>query len=162
MRWFVRQSIKGGQIGAFSHYYKSKIYDDILKIISEEINVKGNIYDILEAYLNYKNKHFEIYEKEFENHFNDYRDEDVQEKEKFINEKLSQLPIHQLLKQIEVDELLREFDAVSLSPSAMWDNSSIYPRVESGYAFTKDMNVKLVEKFNTGKFNQGSVILKMK
>ena len=64
MRWFVRQSIKGGRVCAFCQYYKSKIYDDILKIISEELNVKGNIYDLIEAYLNYKNKHFKIYEKE--------------------------------------------------------------------------------------------------
>ena len=55
-----------------------------LKIISEELNVKGNIYDIIEVYLNYKHKHFKIYEKEYENQFNDYRDEDVEEKEKFI------------------------------------------------------------------------------
>ena len=47
----------------------------------------------------------------------------------------------------------------------MWDENnenSIYPRIETGYAFTEDMNDELVEKFNTGKFNQGSVILKNK
>ena len=65
MRWFVRQSIKGGRVCAFNQYYKSeKFFDDIVKIISEELNVKGNIYDIIKAYLNYKNKHFEIFEKE--------------------------------------------------------------------------------------------------
>ena len=31
-----------------------------------------------------------------------------------------------------------------------------------GHAFTKDMNSELVEKFNTGIFNQGSAILKIK
>ena len=40
MRWFVRQSIKGGRVCAFNQYYKSKICDDIFKIISEEINIK--------------------------------------------------------------------------------------------------------------------------
>ena len=44
---------------------------------------------------------------------------------KYINEKLSQLPIHQLIKQIKLDELLWDFDAVSLYPSAMWDKNSI-------------------------------------
>ena len=67
MRWFVRQSIKGGRVCAFNQYYESKICDDILKFISEELNVTGNIYDIIEAYLNYKNKRFKIYEKEYEN-----------------------------------------------------------------------------------------------
>ena len=30
---------------------------------------------------------------------------------------------------------------VSLYPSAMWDESSIYPRIETGYAFTKDIYI---------------------
>ena len=44
----------------------------------------------------------------------------------------------------------------------MWDEKSIYPRIETGYAYTKDMNDELVEKFNTGNFTQGSAILKIK
>ena len=88
MRWFARQSIKGGRVCAFNQYYKSKSCDDILKIISEELIVSKDIYDIIEAPLNYKNEHFKIFEKKYENQFNDYRVED-EEKEKFINEKLS-------------------------------------------------------------------------
>ena len=113
MRWFVRQSMKGGRVCAVNQYYKTNSCDDILKIISEELDVKRNIYDIKEAYQNYKNKHFKIFEKEYENHFNDYRDKDVEEK-KYINEKLSQLPIHQLKKQIKLDELLWDYDANNL------------------------------------------------
>ena len=44
----------------------------------------------------------------------------------------------------------------------MWDEKSIYPRIETGYAYTKDMNDELVVKFNTGNFNQGAAILKTK
>ena len=44
----------------------------------------------------------------------------------------------------------------------MWDKASIYPRIETGYAFTPDMNNELVEKFNTQTFTQGSAILKNK
>ena len=44
----------------------------------------------------------------------------------------------------------------------MWDEKSIYPRIETGYAFTPDMNNELVIKFNNQKFNQGSAILKIK
>ena len=51
MRCFVRQSIKGGRVCAFIQYYISKICDDILKIIPEELNVNENIYDVKEAYL---------------------------------------------------------------------------------------------------------------
>ena len=78
MRWFVRQRIFGGPVSHFNQYYKSNIWNDILKTISEKLNVKRNIYDIIEAYINYKNKHFKIYEKE--NQFNEYRDENVEEK----------------------------------------------------------------------------------
>ena len=127
MRWFVRQSIKGGRVCAFNQYYKSKHCDDILKIINKELAVKGTVYDTIEAYMEYKNKYFKIFEKEYESQFNDYRDEDVDEKEKYINEKLSELRLHKIIKRIELIELLWEFDAVSLYPSATWDEKSIYP-----------------------------------
>ena len=44
----------------------------------------------------------------------------------------------------------------------MWDEKSIYPRIETGYASTPDMNNELVEKFNNQTFNKGSAILKIK
>ena len=99
---------------AFTQYYKSKHCDDILKIISKELCVKGNVYDIIEAYMEYKNKHFKNFKKEYEGQFNDYRNENV-EKEKYINEKLSNLRLHKIIKQIELIHLLWDFDAVSLS-----------------------------------------------
>ena len=147
---------------AFNQYYKSKHCDDILKIINKELAVKGTVYDTIEAYMEYKNKHFKIFEKEYEDKFDDYTDENVEEKEKFINGKLSNLRIHKIIKRIELIQLLWDFDAVSLYPSAMWDEKSIYPRIETGYAFTRDMNDKLVEKFNNQTFTQGSAFLKNK
>ena len=162
MRWFVRQSIKGGRVCAFNQYYKSDHYNHIKRILSKELGVKGNIDDIIEEYLRYEKKYYDIYEKEYESQFNDYRDEDVDQKEKHINEKLGNLRIHKLLKQIELVHLLWDFDAVSLYPSAMWCEKSIYPRIETGYAFTRNINDELVNKFNTGKINQRSAILKIK
>ena len=161
MRWFVRQSVKGGRVCAFNQCYKSKIGDDILKIISEKLYVKRNVYDIIEVYLNYKNKHLKSYEKEYESKFNDYRNENIKEKENYIYEKLSQLPIHQLTKQKKIGEVLWDFDAVSLYPSAMWDRKGIYPGIETGYAIIEDMNNELVDKFNTGNITQGSAILRI-
>ena len=61
MRYFVRQSIKGGKVCSFNQKYKSKTCNDILRIISEELNVRGNIYDVIEAYFEYKNKYLKIY-----------------------------------------------------------------------------------------------------
>ena len=112
--------------------------------------------------MRYKKKYYDIYKKEYEDQFNDYRDENKEEKEKYINEKLGNLRLHKLIKQIELIHLLWDFDAVSLYPSAMWDEKSIYPRIDTGYAYTRDMNDELVEKFNTGNFTQGSAFLKIK
>ena len=162
MRWFVRQAAYGGRGCAFNQYYKSKICGDILDIISEELRVEGNTYDKIEAFMNYKNEHLKVFEKEFESQFDDYRNENVEEKEKNINEKLSQLPIHHLLKQLQLNDLFWDFDCTSLYPSAMWDKSSIYPKIETGYPFTPDMNDELVEKYNNQNFAQGSAILKIK
>ena len=160
-KWFVRQSFFGGRVCAYKQKYKSKSCDDISKIITDQLNVKGNIDDILEAYLNYKLKHFKIFGKENENQFTDYRDEDEEEKANYINKKLCKLPFHQLKKQLKLDELLWDFDATSLYPSAMWDENGIHPRKETGSAFTPDMNEKLVKKFNIGNFTQGSALLKI-
>ena len=44
----------------------------------------------------------------------------------------------------------------------MWDKNSIHPKIETGYPYTIDMNNDLVEKFNNGKFNQRSSLLKNK
>ena len=43
----------------------------------------------------------------------------------------------------------------------MWDEKSKYSRIETRYAFTKDMKDELVEKFNTQTFNEEGAILKI-
>ena len=140
MRWFVRQSIKGGRVCAFNQYYTSKPFGDILKITNKEIAVKGTVYDTIDAYMEYGNKHIKIFEREYANQFNDYRVENVEEIEKYINEKISNPRLHKIINRVELIHLLWDFDAVSFYPSAMWDENSFYPRIETGYAYTKDMN----------------------
>ena len=76
IRWFVRQRIKGGHLCGFRQYHKSNICGDILKIITEELNVEGIVYDIIEACLKYKNKHLKNIKEEFESKFNVCRDKD--------------------------------------------------------------------------------------
>ena len=80
----------------------------------------------------------------------------------YINEKLGEFPIHKLLEELSLNDLLWDFDADSLYPSAMSDPESIYPRIETGYAFTPDMNEDVVNKFNNQTFTQGSAILENK
>ena len=48
------------------------------------------------------------------------------------------------MKQKRKDELLWDFDGKSLCPSTMWDENSIYPRIETGYAFTPDIIKKTI------------------
>ena len=137
----VRQSIKGGRVCAFNQYYKSKISDDILKIISKELNFEGNVYDIIEAYMGYKNNHLKIIKEEYESQFDDYRKIDQDEMDENVNKRLGELPVHKLLQQLSLIDLLWDFDAVSLYPSAMSDPQSIYPRIETGYAFTPNHQI---------------------
>ena len=109
-----------------------------------------------------KNKQFKIFEKEYEEQFDCFGDEDIEEKEKYNNEKLSNLRLHKIRKRIELVHSIWDFDAVSLYPSAMWGENSFYPRIETGYSFTMVKNDELVEKFNTGNFTKGIAVLRIK
>ena len=58
-----------------------------------------------------------------------------------------------------------DYDATSLYPSGMWDEKSVYPKIESGFAFKPDFNDVYVEAFNNQSFNQDGdeyVILRIK
>ena len=97
---FVRESFKGGRVCAFNQYYKSKISDDVLKILSRELRVEGNVYDIIEVYVKHKNDHLKIIEKEYDSKIDDYRDIGEEEKNNHINKKIGELPIHKILQQV--------------------------------------------------------------
>ena len=53
-----------------------------------------------------------------------------------------------ILKQLSLNDLLWSYDGNGLYPCAMWDENSIYLRIETGNAFTPDMNKELLKKFN--------------
>ena len=114
MRHFVRQSIKGGKVGAFNQYFESKISDKIFKTISEKLDIQGTKYEIIEKYAEYIKDIKLQYEKEYDSQFDDYRKINVKTKEKYINKKLSQLPISIKLKEFNRDDLLMAFDATSI------------------------------------------------
>ena len=50
---------------------------------------------------------------------------------------------------------MMDFDVTSLYPSAVWDEKSVYPKIETGFAFKPHMNDVHVEAFNNQTFNQG-------
>ena len=55
MRHFVVQSIKGGRCSVLNQYYKSNISDEVFSVISKELNINGNVSEVLEKYFDYKN-----------------------------------------------------------------------------------------------------------
>ena len=85
------------------------------------------MYDIIEAYMKYKNHHLKFIKQEYESKYNDYRDIDEEETDNYINEKLGEYPFHKLLQELSLNDLLWDFDAVSLNPSAMSDEKSFSP-----------------------------------
>ena len=154
MRNFVRKAIKGGRCNAFNQHYKSEISDEVFNIISKELNVNGNICDLLEKYFEFLNKYEKQYAKELDSKYDDYRDIDQKEKEKNANRKLNMLPIHKGLSQLDSSKTQMDFDATSLHPSAMWDENSVHPKIETGFAFKPHMNDVCVEVFNNQSFNE--------
>ena len=110
-------------------------------------------------------KHRKIIEDEYDSHFKDYEDVNQDEKPKYANDKLSKLPIHDKIKKLNLNEVGMIYDGNSLCPFGMWDEKSVYPKIESGFAFKSHMNDVYVKTFNIQTFNQDvneSAILEMK
>ena len=60
---------------------------------------------------------------------------------------------------------MTDFDSTSLYPSAMYGDISLYPKIETGFAFKPHMNDVYVKLFNDQIFNQDGdqcAILKLK
>ena len=165
MRNFVRKSVKGGRCNACIQHYKSSISDEVFNIISRELNVQGNICEVMEKYFEYKNKHRNIKENENHSKFDDYRDINEEERTNYINKKLNKLPRHEKLQKLNLDDVMMDFDVTSLYPSAMWDENSVNPKIEVRFSFKRDMNKTTVDAFNNQTFNDDgdeSAILQIK
>ena len=57
------------------------------------------------------------------------------------------------------------FDATSLYPSATWDQNSVYPKIETGFAFKPDLNETYIDALNNQTFTEDgdeSAILRIK
>ena len=165
MRHFVRKIIKGGRCATDNQYYKSSISDEVFNVISQELNVKDNICEISDKYFENTNKQTKILENDYDSQFKDYRDNDEEGRTEHINKELNKLPKRKKLKKLNLNDVMMGFDATSLYPNAMWDEDSVYPKNETGFAFKPDMNGVYVEAFNNKTFNQNgkeSAILTIK
>ena len=165
MRNFVRKAIKGGRCNAFNQHYKSEISDEVFNNILKELNVNGNECEILEKFFEFLNENEELYVKEFDSKYDDYRDIDQKEKEKYVNRKFNKLPIHKELSKLNSNKTQMAYGAYSLYPSAMWDENSVYPKIETGFALAPHLNDVYVKTFNDQTFNENgdeSAILTIK
>ena len=154
MRYLVRQSIKGGRCGSFNQYFKSTSSDRELNIIPKELDVNGNICEILDKCFEFRIKHRKVIENDYDSQFEDYRKINQDERTKKINDKLNKLPIHEKLQIINLDNVMMNFDATLLYPIAMFDENSLYPKRESGFAFKPFLKKVYAEAFNCQTFNQ--------
>ena len=154
IRHFVRQSIKGGRWSSLNQCHTSTIPDQVSNIMSEELGVDGNICEISDKNFEYKNQHRKMLEDEYDSQNKGYRDMNHEERTKYISNKLIQLPIHEHLQKLNLNDVMMDFDSSSLYPSAMSDKSSVYPKKETGLAFKPHMNVDYVKAFNIQIFNQ--------
>ena len=168
MRHFVRQRIKGGRCSALNQYYKSNFSREVFNIISKELDINDindNICEIIDKYFEFTNKQRKIIEDEYDSQFKDYRDNDEEERTEHIKKQLNKLPIHKKIQKLNHDDVMMDFDATSLYPSAMWDENSVYPKRETGFAFKPHMNKTYVNAFNNQTFNEDgdeSAILRIK
>ena len=74
------------------------------------------------------------------------------------------LSIRKQLSKLDWNGTQMDYDATSLYPSAMWVEKSIFPKIETRFAFQPDLNAVYVEAFNNQTINQDgdeSAILKM-
>ena len=62
------------------------------------------------------------------------------EKLKLINDKLSILTVFEKLQKLGLDNVMMDFEATSLYLYAMWDGKSVYPKIESVFAFKPCMH----------------------
>ena len=75
------------------------------------------------------------------------------------------LAIYKELSKLDSNKTQMDFDANSPNLSEMWDEDSVYPKLEIGFPFKPDMNDVNVEAFNNQTFNQNgdeSAILTIK
>ena len=113
-RYFVRQTMKGRRCAALNQYYNTTISDEVFNITSKELNVNGNLYEILDKYFENENKQRKIIENENDSQFKNYRDINQDEKPKNVNDELSKLPLHKKLQKLNLIDVMMDFDATSL------------------------------------------------
>ena len=99
--------------------------------------------------------------KQYDCHFDDFREIIEKETEKPVQNRLKKLQFRKNLGDIFPPKFLMDFEATNLYTPVMWDEKSTYLKTETGYDFTADMNDEIVETFNAQTVTKSSAILEV-
>ena len=99
------------------------ISDEVFNFILKELNVNGNVCEIIDKNFEYPNKRRNLIENEYDLHFKDYRDINQEKRTNYINNNLNKSTIHKKLQKLNLNDVMMGFEATSLYPSVMWDEN---------------------------------------
>ena len=85
----------------------------------KELNTNGNICEILDKNFEYATKQRKRIEDEYGSQFDDNRDNDEEERTKHFNKELSKSTIQKKVKKLNLNDVMMNFDAMSLYPSSL-------------------------------------------
>ena len=128
MCFFCTKEYKKQKMCILKQYCRSFISDK-LYIISTELNLRGNVCEILYKYFEFMNNYFPICDMKTMEILNQ------EDRLNYFNDLPSKLTLHNKLKESDLNEAGMDFDATSSYPTAMWDRKPVYPKIESGFAF---------------------------
>ena len=131
VRNFIRKSIKGGRVSAFSRYFESNQCEEILNTIKKHLKINDNeISNVIDKFLKYINTKRDGFKTDFENGEKGSSKINNKELNKFLERKLGEINISKELQKIDKDDLLVSYDFNSLYPSAQIDINSTWPKIE--------------------------------
>ena len=126
----------------------------MFEIISKELDINGNVCEIIDKHFEFTNKHRKSIGNEYDSQLDDYRDKDEEERNKYVNRRLRKLPMHEKLQNLYLNDVMMDFAATSLYPSAVWDEILVCPKKQTGFVFKPDTINIYVKAFNHQTFNQ--------
>ena len=97
------------------------------------MNINGINCEILDKHFEFIKSYRTIIEGGYDSQFENYSKINQEENKKNTNDKLSNFTIHQKIQKLNLNNVMMDFDATSLYPSAMYDEKSVFPKKESGF-----------------------------
>ena len=94
-------------------YYKSSASDNGVNIISQKLNVKCDICEIIDKDFENTNRFEKSFDTKFDSQFEDYRNIDAAERTNYISVELSKLQFHRKSREINIVDVMVDFDATS-------------------------------------------------